>query len=467
MRQMESRALEQVARDCGGTLRGGGGDVRIRQVCTDSRAVADGDLFVALRGDRFDGHDFLQDAVGRGAAGALVDPSIGDRVLNIPAVCVDNTRSALGRLAACYRQDFDPCVIAVGGSNGKTSTKELIAAVLGQRLETLRSEASFNNDIGVPLTLLRLEHRHQAAVFEVGTNHPGELEPLVRMVRPHIGVITSIGREHLEFFGDMAGVCQEEGVLAALLPPEGTLYCGADNAWGEEILRRTQATVVRVGLSESCDWRVTRVRLSMTGTLFTVTAPRVDYAGEYQVRLLGRHQAVNALFAIAIGAQLGLSRDDIQQGLQTVRPAPRRMELRRCGGVEMLDDCYNANSDSMEAALRTLVELPCTGNRVAVLGDMAELGRHAVEAHATTGRLAAELKIDQLLVAGDMANITAEGAREAGLHRVLTFGSAEAMSDALRKLARPGDLVLLKASRRMQLERVAEALCNTGKAVVH
>jgi UDP-N-acetylmuramoyl-tripeptide--D-alanyl-D-alanine ligase len=464
---MTPRSLQQVAYDCGGSLLGDGAGVVAQRVCIDSRAVTAGDLFVALKGDRFDGHDYLSEVAAQGAVGALVDSSVGGRHLPLPAVLADNTRAALGRLAGACRREFDPCVIAVGGSNGKTSTKELIATVLGGRMDTLYSEASFNNDIGVPLTLLRLEARHQVAVCEVGTNHPGELAPLVRLVRPKIGVITSLGREHLEFFGDMAGVCREEGVLAEQLPPDGTLYFGADNEWGEDISRRTQATVVRAGFSEACDWRLSNVRLTLAGTSFTVSCPGAEWAGDYRVPLLGSHQAVNALFAIAIGAQLGLTRSEIQSGLEKVTPAPRRMELRRCGGIQVLDDCYNANADSMIMALRTLTELPCKGSRVGVLGDMAELGSQAAAAHAETGRLAAELNLDQLLVTGEMAAVTAQAAREAGLHRVLEFGSTEALSDALGKLVRPGDLVLLKASRRMHLERVAEVLCHREKVVAH
>lgn len=467
MRLMEPRSLQQVARDCAGNLQGGGPDTVVRRVCTDSRAVQAGDLFVALKGDRFDGHDYVAEVARRGAAGVLVSASAADRLLPVPSVVVQNTRVALGDLARAYRQDVDPRVIAVGGSNGKTSTKELVAAVLQQRYRTLRSEASFNNDIGVPLTVLRLERHHEMAVFEVGTNHPGELEPLVRLVNPSIGIITSLGREHLEFFGDMAGVCREEGALAEGLPPHGTLYFGADNAWGEEIERRTQATVVRVGFSESCDWRVLEVRLSMRGTDFTVASPQAGYAGAYRVGLLGRHHAVNALFAIALGAQLGLSREEIQRGLVGAAPAPRRMELRRCGPVHVLDDCYNANADSTVAALQTLAALPCTGSRLAVLGDMAELGAQAESAHAEAGRLAAELNLGQLLVIGQMAAVTAAAARQAGLHRVLEFGTIEAVSDALQKVTRPGDLILLKASRRMRLERVVDALCKDGTMEAH
>jgi UDP-N-acetylmuramoyl-tripeptide--D-alanyl-D-alanine ligase len=459
---MEPRSLQQVARDCAGTLSGGDPATLVQRVCTDSRSVRTGDLFVALRGERFDGHDFLRDVAGQGAAAAVVDSPAPPDSARLTSVLVDDTRAALGRMAAAYRVQFDPHVIAVGGSNGKTSAKELLAAVLRQQFNTLWSEASFNNDIGVPLTLLRLEQQHEVAVLEVGTNHPGELEPLVRMVQPQIGVITSLGREHLEFFGDMAGVCREEGALAEQLPATGTLYFGADNEWGEAIARRTQATVVRVGFSEACDWRLGEVSLSTEGTQFELTSPGDRHSGAWRVRLLGRHQALNATFAIAIGAKLGLARDQIQQGLDSAKPAPRRMELRTCGPIRVLDDCYNANADSAAAALHTLAALPTKRDRVAVLGDMAELGSHSETAHQEVGRLAAQLNLAQLLVIGKMASVTATAARNAGLHRVLEFANIDALSEAIRRLIRPGDMVLLKASRRARLERVAEALAECG-----
>lgn len=458
MKIMEPRSIQQVARDCAGTVRGGDPETIVQRVCTDSRQVQSGDLFVALRGERFDGHDFLRDVAGRGAVAALVEASADLTEPPMTSVIVDDTRAALGRLAGAYRGQFDPCVIAVGGSNGKTSTKELLAAVLRQRFKALWSEASFNNDIGVPLTLLRLAPEHEVAIFEVGTNHPGELDPLVRMVRPAIGVITSVGREHLEFFGDMEGVCREESTLAELLPADGTLYLGADNAWGDAIVGRTRASIVRVGSSDRCEWRVRRVELSLRGTVFHLDAPSSAFGGRYETRLLGRHHAVNAAFAIAVGAQLGLSRDAIQSGLVTAQPPPRRMEVRKRGRIHVLDDCYNANADSVAAALQTLADLPCKGNRVVVLGDMAELGGHAEAAHAEAGRRVAQVGLAQLLVMGKMAAVTAAAARAAGLHRVLEFETLEALSEALRKLVRPGDLVLLKASRRERLERVAEGL---------
>ncbi|NOS72549.1 MAG: UDP-N-acetylmuramoyl-tripeptide--D-alanyl-D-alanine ligase, partial [Verrucomicrobia bacterium] len=259
---MEKRDLAFVVSACGGELLQGEKNTQVRRVCTDSRAAQAGDLFVALVGDKFDGHDFLFEVAEKGAVALVVERERSRaKMPSLASVAVDDTRLALGRIGAAYRKDFSLPVIAVGGSNGKTSTKELIAAVLRQKLATLWSEASFNNDIGVPMTLLRLEKSHQATVLEVGTNHPGELAPLVEMIAPRFGVITTIGREHLEFFGDVAGVAQEEGVLAELLPADGKLFLNGDNELTNAIAKRTRAAVLRIGTSAKCDWRARNVKM--------------------------------------------------------------------------------------------------------------------------------------------------------------------------------------------------------------
>jgi UDP-N-acetylmuramoyl-tripeptide--D-alanyl-D-alanine ligase len=373
-------------------------------------------------------------------------------------LAVDDVRSALGKLAAAYRREFSLPVIAVGGSNGKTTVKELLASVLRQKFPTLASEASFNNDIGVPLTLLKLEQSHQAAVIEAGTNHPGELAPLMKMIAPKLGVITSIGREHLEFFGDVAGVAQEEGALAELLPAAGKLFLNGDSEWTDKIAARTNAQVVRIGFGEQNDWCAKKVRLDKNGVTFQIAAPKEEFAGEWRVNLLGKHSAVNALFAIAIGAELGLTREQISRGLAECQPAKMRLNFWEANGVRVLDDCYNANADSTVAALETLCGLPLQGRRVAVLGDMAELGAHSAAAHAEVGRRAAELELGQLFAVGAMAAVTAQAARAAGLARVIEFPDAEAAVKMVKNFLKPGDVVLLKASRAAKLERIAEML---------
>jgi UDP-N-acetylmuramoyl-tripeptide--D-alanyl-D-alanine ligase len=455
---MEPRSLQFIAQACSGELSHGSPDMMIRGVCTDSRRVQQGDVFFALSGERFDAHSFLPDVVQRASAVVVARARPAIAFGKCAVVRVDDTRRALGLLAAAYRKDFTLPTVVVGGSNGKTTTKELIASVLRQKLATLWSEASYNNDVGVPLTLLKLEAVHQAAVLEAGTNHPGELEPLVRMIAPKYGVITSIGREHLEFFGDLAGVAREEGWVGEVLPAKGKLFIHAEGEWVTEITRRTAARVITVGLTPGTDWRARDLLPDKHGLSFTVQGPATAFQGEYRVNLFGRHQAVNALMAIALGVELGLSRSQIEQGLVQSQPARMRLQLWEVNGVRVLDDAYNANADSMLAALQTLQDLPCKGRRLAVLGDMAELGLHSEAAHEEIGRRAAELGVGQLFAVGKMASVMARGARGAGLARVLEFAEVEAAAIAVKQFVRDGDVLLLKASRATRIERVAERL---------
>jgi UDP-N-acetylmuramoyl-tripeptide--D-alanyl-D-alanine ligase len=460
---MEPRSLKFVAGACFGELNGPA-EKRVSRVCTDSRKAEAGDLFFAVRGERFDGHDFLAEAARKGVAAVVIERQRSSVVPppGCAVVRVNDTRTALGKLAAVYRGEFSLPMIAVGGSNGKTTTKDLIASVLRQKLATLWSEASFNNDIGVPLTLLRLDRGHQVAALEVGTNHHGELAPLVRMIRPTVAIITNIAREHLEFFGDVKGVVEEEGWLAELLPADGKIFLNGDDEWSKALAERTAAGVIRVGMGEGNDWRARDIRLSRESVTFHVESPWSNLTGEYRLNLLGQHQAVNALFALAIGAELGLTREEIERGLAECRPAKMRLQLWEAHGVTVLDDTYNANADSMMAALHVLKELPGNGRRLAVLGDMAELGAHREAAHAEVGRLAAQLDVGQLFAVGEMAGVMARAAREAGLKRVVEFADVETAAKAMKSFVKTGDVVLLKASRATRLERVTEVLRSGG-----
>lgn len=456
---MEACSLKFIAGACAGELVGDSGAAEVRRICTDSRRIQRGDLFIALRGERFDGHAFLREVAEKGAAAVLAERAgLPAGWTACPAILVKDTRRALGRIASYYRMQFGIRIVAVGGSNGKTTTKELIASVLRQKFNTLWSEGSFNNDIGVPLTLLQLEKSHEAAVMEVGTNHPGELMPLVKMIQPRHGVITNIGREHLEFFRDVAGVATEEGTLAQMLPVEGKLFVNGDDEWTERIVVRTHATAVRVGFGARCDWRARNIRLDGQGATFRLEAPRADFSGNYRINLVGRHQVTNALFAVAIGAEFGLEPAEIERGLSECQPPRMRMQVWESNGVRLLDDTYNANADSMIAALETLQALPCKGRRVAVLGDMAELGAQSEPAHEEVGRRAAELGIGQLFAVGTMAPILARGARAGGLNRVLEFSDVDSAASPVRQFLKSGDVVLLKASRASRMERIVEAL---------
>ncbi len=456
---MEKLALNRIAESCGAQVQGKVDGVNVTGVSTDSRTAGPGDVFVAVAGDKFDGHQFLEEVAGKGVAAIVAEQGkVPAGWKRCPVIVVPNTRVAYGQIAAAYRQGFSIPVTAVAGSNGKTTTKELLGSVLGQKFATLKSEASFNNDIGVPATLLKLTAKHQAAVLEVGTNHPGELAPLVKLIQPKFGVITSIGREHLEFFGDLVGVAQEEGCLAELLPADGRLFVNLDSPWMEHILRRATCPVISVSQRGRGDWSGKLVKADLLGTELEVTAPKAEFNGVYRLPLLGRHQITNALLALAVGAELGLSPEELKRGLANCPVPKMRLQVSERKGVTVLDDSYNANADSMLAALQTLVDLPCSGRRMAVIGDMAELGASAAAAHAEVGRHAADLKIDGLLAIGRMGQVTASAAKVGGIPLVKECADTEIAAAELRLWLQPGDMLLVKASRSSRLERVLEAL---------
>jgi UDP-N-acetylmuramoyl-tripeptide--D-alanyl-D-alanine ligase len=456
---METRTLQFLAHASDGRLVNCRAEAAFDAVIADSKQVRAGVVFWALKGERFDGHDFVAAAVEAGAVACVVAESNASSLPeNLPFVIVSDTRAALGKLGARYRQDFSPTVIAVAGSNGKTSVKDTLRSVLGEAMETVASEASFNNEIGVPQTLLRIEQKHRAAVLELGTNHPGELAPLIRMAAPMFGVITSIGREHLEHFHDLAGVAREEGTLAELLPREGALYINGDSPEVASIIARAKCRVVTVGAGESCDWRVTPFAPEESGTRFQLSSPDRAWSGEWQISLLGRHHAFNAALAIAVGRDLGVGRAAVQRGLSMCKPAKMRMQIERIGGATILNDAYNANADSMRAALTTLAEFQTSGRRIAVLGDMGELGATAEAAHREVGALAGELGIDHVVAIGRQALWTADCARAAGARDASAFANFETAAAAIQQLVQAGDVVLVKASRAAKLERVVEAL---------
>lgn len=455
---MEPRSLKYLTEACGGELRNGSPQRLATNICTDSRKAGPGDLFFALAGERFDAHNFLPEVARTGVIAVVAERKKIPAGFFTTVIAVDDTRQALGKLGARYRQDFDLPIVAVGGSNGKTTTKELLASVLLQKFKTLWSEASFNNDIGVPVTLLKLESDHQIAVLEVGTNHPGEMAPLLRLICPKMGVITNVGREHLEFFGDVAGVAQEEGSLAESLPAEGVLFVNGDSKLMKPILQRTSAKIVRIGFGEQNDFSASAVRFDERGVTFSAKTSAKTLDGEFRIKLLGRHQVLNALLAIGVASELGLNRLEIQRGLSECEPAKMRLQLWQVNGIRVLDDSYNANADSMSAALETLRDMPCEGRRVAVLGDMAELGAQTIPGHAEVGRRASEMGLDQLFTVGTFSGVTAEAARQCGLAAVKEFSEIEPAGAAVKNYLKPGDLVLLKASRAMRIERIGEML---------
>lgn len=448
---MSGWPLQFLMDSCLGEAKSLDPSVVFQRVCSDTRKIESGDLFIALRGDNFNGNKFAAQAVENGAVAVVVDEMMD----GLPVLLVQDVRKAYGQLAAAHRKQFDLPVFAVAGSNGKTSCKEMLASILREQFYALHSEASFNNDVGVPSTLLRLTSRHELAVLEVGTNHPGELAPLIRMVSPQYGILTGIGREHLEFFGDLEGVIKEEGMLAELLPERGKLFLYGDGGWVKSIAQRSSSPYVTVGFDPGNDWQISEVQIEEGRTRFMLDAPMAQFKGEYCTPLLGRHQAANASLAIAAASELELSREIILDGLSKCPQPRQRLQWTQRRGVSWLNDAYNANTDSVNVALETLAQMPCAGRRYAVLGDMAELGEHTESAHREAG-VKASGAVSGLVAVGQWAEITAEAARKKGLEKVEVVAGAKEAVELLRDWLMPGDVVLLKASRASKLEQIEE-----------
>lgn len=443
-----------------GVLSQGSPGTALRRVWTDSRTVRRGDLFVALSGARFDGHRFVAEALKKGAVGALVRHGFklpGTALL----IEVGEPLRALQDLACAHRRRFDIPVVAVSGSNGKTTTKEMIAAILSERFMTLKTEGNLNNHIGVPQTLLRLAPRHEAAVIEMGISGPGEMARLCEIAEPTHGVLTNIGPTHLETLGDVRAVARAKGEMLDALPVDGTAVLNADDAFYDEFCARVRGRVLSFGFSRRADVRALHVETK--GPAFTMLRVGVrDRARPFSVSLAaaGAHNVANALAAVAAGLAVGVGEGAIRAGLARHRPAGMRSEVRRWRGVTVLNDCYNANPASMRAALRWLTEARGTGRAIAVLGDMLELGGEAKQAHREIGVEAARLGADYLLTVGALAAGIAEGALSAGMPADCVVAATDhgAAAERLREILRKGDVVLFKGSRGARMERVLEKL---------
>ncbi len=422
-------------------------------VCTDTRDMKAACCFFALVGENFDAHAFLPKAAAAGAYTAVVSQVPQDSLGSLELVLVDDTRRALGDFAAHVRGEFTKTkVVGVAGSNGKTSTKHLVHSVLRTTRIGSLSPKSFNNDIGVPLTLFAAEPDDDYVVCELGTNHPGEIRRLGEISTPDVGVITNCGPEHLEFLKDLDGVRRENAELAGFVK-EALVVNGDDPALLATLkLGGYAGRLVTFGESAHCDLVVADIVCGEAGTRFTLNG-----RGHF-VPLLGRHTAFNAAAAAGVGRELGLADDTIAAALEQATGADMRLQMQTLGQVRVLNDAYNANPASMKAALETLAALPCTGRRIAVVGDMLELGETGPALHAEVGRHAATLPIDVLVGVGRLGRLIAEAA--AGLPQTHTAETA----DAVTLETRPGDLVLLKGSRGMKLERVLERVRSTQAA---
>lgn len=452
---MDPTPLSQIASWAGGRLTAGDGNQTAASVCTDTRAMKPGDLFVAIRGGNFDGHDFLANAARLGAIGAIAEGSSVQLPAGFGLVEVPDTVRALQNLAAAYRANLPLKAVCITGSNGKTSTKDLTASVLGRRLKVTSTEGNLNNHIGLPLTLLRAGSAHDAGVFEIGMNHPGEIAPLAALAQPDIAIITNIGVAHIEFMGSREAIAREKGMLAEAVGDTGTVILNADDAFTPSIASRSRARVLTAGLHAG-DVRATDLQHLSEGIKFRLHATGQCVGAELPVP--GEHMVRNALLACAAGIVMGLTLEECARGLRDLRLSPGRLDRRTAGGISILDDTYNANPDSVCAALVTLARMPLTGRRIAVLGRMGELGRESEHGHRQVGEAAGREHIDCVITVGEEADWIAEGASTGGVHTVIRTTDCEEAVRSLRSYARSGDTVLVKGSRSARLERIVQAM---------
>ena len=444
--------LQEAGRAVEGRVHGGG--ARFSGVTTDSRKVAAGDLFVAVKGERFDGNDYVGEAMARGAVAAITSRLVNAQ-MPVPQVVVDDTRIALGRLAAYWRGRFAMPLVALTGSNGKTTVKEMLAAILaahcGDRAMVLATEGNLNNDIGMPLTLLKLREEHRYAVIEMGMNHPGEIEYLTRIAQPAVALVNNAQRAHVGILGSVKAIARAKGEIYAGLKASGVAVINEDDAFADYWKKLNAGKrIVTFGLADSAN-----VRASVDGAQVRFVTPADAFAVSLQVA--GEHNVRNALAACAAAHALEIPPHHIQDGLNHFGGVPGRLQ-RRPGraGATVIDDSYNANPESMKAAIRVLAQEP--GRRVLVMGDMGELGEEAAAMHAEVGAFARQAGVDALLGLGSDSRHAVEAFGPGARH----FADAAPLIEEAGHEAAKGATLLVKGSRFMQMERVADALALAG-----
>ena len=445
-----SRTLAEFAKSCGGTLKGA--DRAYTGVSTDTRTLKAGELFVALRGPRFNANEFVAAAATAGAAGAVVDTPVASPIAQI---VVADTQAALSQSAASWRSRFSMPVVGVAGSNGKTTVKEMTAAILVRAGETLHTRGSLNNHIGVPLTLHRLDAAQRFAVIEIGTNHPGEVAALCKLARPTIGLITNAGAEHLEGFGTVEVAARAEGEMIADLEPDQIAVINADDEYAGLWREMTRARVITFGIASAADYSARDIHTAVDGagfvTRFELRAP--SGVAQIELHLAGAHNVVNALCAAAAAVAAGASLDDVRSGLATMRPVPGRLQFKTApSGAWIVDDSYNANPSSMKAGIEVLASVDA--RRWLVMGDMGELGDAAVPSHGEIGRFAREHHIDRLFATGKLSALAVEAFGPGAQW----FADSESLARAVDAELTREVCVLVKGSRSARLERVVDAL---------
>ena len=457
---METITVGQLVQAVHGTLLGGAQDLEItvNGVDTDSRDIHPGSLFIPLVGERFDGHAYIASALAAGAAGCLTARERTDYQADKFYIQVANTQRALRDLAAWYKDRFQIPFVGITGSVGKTTAKDMIAAVLSVRYKVLKTEGNFNNNIGLPLTLLRLDHTHQVGVLEMGMDKPGEIDYLSDIVRPEVGVITNIGDAHIEKLGSRENIFKAKCELLPNIRREnGLVVLNADDPMLTTLRDKTPVQAVFCGKAEGADYRAQVTGGDGLSHIHChITTPRMDR--EVKIPALGEHMIYPTLIAAAVGEHFGLTPDEIEDGIARFVPTRMRMNvIRREGDITILDDSYNANPQSMRAAISVLADSHSRW-KAAILGDMFELGPYAPALHAGVGEYLGKRGIDCLVAVGKLAQNIAQGARTAGVPVVYSCPDKEAAKAVLAQVVRPDSTILVKASRGMALEELTAQL---------
>jgi UDP-N-acetylmuramoyl-tripeptide--D-alanyl-D-alanine ligase len=428
-----------------------GPDVNYTGLGLDSRRIKPHELFIAIRGERFDGHNFIELAKQRGAAAAIVDHAIDT---DLPLVLVQDTRKALGELAKQHRCQFSIPVIALTGSCGKTTTKEMIRSILAEVGPVLTNFKNFNNEIGLPLTLLNLNDQHRYAVIEMGANHAGEIAYLTQLTQPNVALITNIGPAHLQGFGSMPGVAQAKSEIFLGLGKNGVAIINAEDKFADTLQKECAAfRVLRFGLSDTADFSATNIQMDTDGKATFLLHASNGKEMMLSLSLPGQHHVLNALAAAAAASQVGIPLSQIKSGLEKMQAVPGRVIVNKTkSGATLIDDSYNANPSSVEVALKLLAHY--SGQRIFVMGDMGELGQNAVDYHRQIGQLAKELNIDEVYTCGDLSQETAKAFGESAKH----YANHHALILALKPRLQENVTILIKGSRSAQMEKVAAGL---------
>ncbi len=449
---MKALSVSEVAQMAEGRLIAGDAAMMVNAVSTDTRTISQGSLFVALIGDRFDAHDFVGQAVEKGATALLVNREV-EVSEGVAVIQVEDTLVGLQALARQYRRLLKIRSVVITGSNGKTSTKDMIRTVLGDRHDVNATKGNLNNHIGLPLTILSTEETDDFGIWEIGMNHPGEIAPLAEIAGPDIAVITNIGTAHIGNMGSREAIAQEKGMLAEAVGEQGCVVLNANDAFTSSIEKRTRAKVLTAGI-ETGDVKAMKVKETDQGTAFEVA--HGDESAPVHLPVLGRHMISNALLAVAVGLAAGLTLADSAAALNQVQLSPGRLQLVEAHGVRVVNDAYNANPDSMRASLTTVSRMETTGKRWAMLGQMGELGEDSAQAHRDIGRLAGDEGFDHVCSVGEGARGYTEALSENASQAVHHFASHQEAAAFLTENAAPGDVVLLKGSRAAAMDTILE-----------